>query len=154
MVNGIATEEQGIELLYRGRNISRIPFENVSQHNNTCFELDIEPLLSEPSWSKQFNIPQSYKDMDVEDYVLRLVTDAEEPNGRARVEMELAMFASRNLFPILCILIYIVDEMRKNNIVWGVGRGSSVASYVLYLIGIHKINSLRYNLPIEEFLKD
>lgn len=153
MVNEIATEEQGIELLYRGRNISRIPFENVLQHNNACFELDIEPLLSEPSWSKQFNIPQAYKDIDVEEYVLRLVTDAEEPEGRARVEMELAMFASRNLLPILSLLIYIVDEMRKNNIVWGVGRGSSVASYVLYLIGIHKIDSVKYGLDIKEFLK-
>jgi len=153
MVNEIATEEQGIELLYRGRNISRIPFENVSQHNNSCFELDIEPLLSSPSWSKQFNIPQAYKDIDVEDYILRLVTDAEDPKGRARVEMELAMFASRNLLPILQLLIFLVDEMRKNNIVWGVGRGSSVASYVLYLIGVHKIDSLRYDLKIEEFLK-
>jgi len=50
-------------------------------------------------------------------------------------------------------MIYIVDMMRKNNLVWGVGRGSSVASYVLYLIGIHKIDSLKYNLNIEEFLK-
>jgi DNA polymerase III alpha subunit len=43
--------------------------------------------------------------------------------------------------------------MRKNKIVWGVGRGSSVASYVLFLIGIHKVNSLKYNLDIKEFLK-
>jgi DNA polymerase III alpha subunit len=43
--------------------------------------------------------------------------------------------------------------MRENKIVWGVGRGSSVASYVLYLIGIHKINSLKYNLDINEFLR-
>jgi len=148
----IATEDQGIELLYRGRNISRIPFSNVSQHNDHCFELDIAPLLSEPSWSKQFNIPQKYKDINVEKYVLDLVTNAEEQK-RARVEMELAMFASRNLFPVLQLMIFIVDEMRKNKIVWGVGRGSSVASYVLYLIGVHKIDSVRYNLPITEFLK-
>jgi DNA polymerase III alpha subunit len=43
--------------------------------------------------------------------------------------------------------------MRKENIVWGVGRGSSVASYVLYLIGVHKIDSLYYNLDVEEFLR-
>jgi DNA polymerase III alpha subunit len=43
--------------------------------------------------------------------------------------------------------------MRKHNIVWGVGRGSSVASYVLYLIGVHKINSMYYDLDIEEFLR-
>jgi len=43
--------------------------------------------------------------------------------------------------------------MRRNNIVWGLGRGSSTASYVLYLLGVHKINSLYYDLSIEEFLK-
>ena len=152
MVNVIATEDQGIELLYRGRNISKIPFDNVEQHNANCFELDIEPLLNKPTWSKDFNLPSQYKDIDVDDYVLNLVTDAEEKT-RARVEMELEMFASRDLFPIIRLLIFLVDEMRKNKIVWGVGRGSSVASYVLYLIGVHKIDSIRFNLPIEEFLK-
>jgi DNA polymerase III alpha subunit len=46
-----------------------------------------------------------------------------------------------------------VETMRVNNIVWGVGRGSSVASYVLYLIGVHKIDSMYYDLDIEEFLR-
>ena len=74
-------------------------------------------------------------------------------NPAARVEEELALYKARNLYPILQLMIYIVDMMRKNNLVWGVGRGSSVASYVLYLIGIHKIDSIKYNLDIEEFLK-
>jgi DNA polymerase III alpha subunit len=57
------------------------------------------------------------------------------------------------MFVLLQYLKYLVDTMRKNNIIWGVGRGSSVASYVLYLIGIHRINSLYYDLSIDEFLK-
>jgi DNA polymerase III alpha subunit len=48
---------------------------------------------------------------------------------------------------------YLVDTLRKNIIVWGVGRGSSVASYILYLIGVHRIDSLYYDLDIAEFLK-
>ena len=67
--------------------------------------------------------------------------------------MELAEFKARNLFPILQLLIYIIDTMRKNNLVWGVGRGSSVASYILYLLGVHKVDSVKYNLNIKEFLK-
>jgi len=43
--------------------------------------------------------------------------------------------------------------MRKNNLVWGVGRGSSVSSYLLYLIGVHKVDSYKYRLDIKEFLK-
>ena len=60
--------------------------------------------------------------------------------------------SNRNLFPVLKVLIYIIDTMRKNNLVWGIGRGSSVASYVLYLIGVHKVDS-KYNLDIKEFPK-
>ena len=50
-------------------------------------------------------------------------------------------------------LIYFVDTLRANNVVWGVGRGSSVASYVLFIIGVHKIDSVKYKLPINEFFK-
>jgi len=54
---------------------------------------------------------------------------------------------------LLRYMIYLVDFMRENNIVWGVGRGSSVASYVLYLIGVHRINSIQYGLDWHEFLR-
>ena len=67
--------------------------------------------------------------------------------------MELLLFQERDMFDLLKYLKYLVDTMRENNIIWGVGRGSSVSSFVLYLIGIHKINSLYYDLSIEEFLK-
>ena len=67
--------------------------------------------------------------------------------------MELAMFKERGLYPILQLLIYVIDVMRYHKLVWGVGRGSSVASFVLYILGVHKIDSHKYNLDIKEFLK-
>jgi DNA polymerase III alpha subunit len=57
------------------------------------------------------------------------------------------------MFDLLRYLKYFVDTMRKNSVLWGLGRGSSVASYVLYLLGVHRINSLYYDLDIKEFLK-
>jgi len=72
---------------------------------------------------------------------------------RDRVSLELDLFIKNQMFDVLHAMKYIVDTLRANNIVWGVGRGSSVASYVLYLIGVHKIDSIKYNLPIEEFFK-
>ena len=63
------------------------------------------------------------------------------------------LFKQNNMIPVLKTMKYVVDTLRKNNIVWGVGRGSSVSSYVLYLIGIHKIDSVKYALPIDEFFK-
>ena len=66
---------------------------------------------------------------------------------------ELLLYQERGMFDLLRFLVYIVDVMREQDIVWGVGRGSSVASYVLYLIGVHKIDSLYYDLDIAEFLR-
>lgn len=95
-------------------------------------------------------MPLEYKNLDIAHWVL---TQCQSDQELQRAGEELIMFQERNLFVLLQYLKYLVDTMRTNNIVWGVGRGSSVASFVLYLIGIHKINSLFYDLPISEFLK-
>jgi DNA polymerase III alpha subunit len=70
-----------------------------------------------------------------------------------RVSLELELFIKHGMYDVLYVMKYIVDTLRENNVLWGVGRGSSVSSYVLFLIGIHKIDSVKYNLPIEEFFK-
>ena len=97
-----------------------------------------------------WSMPDKYKNMDIAEWVLAQCTNEEQLQ---RVGQELLMFQDRNLFELLKFMKYLVDTMREHNIVWGVGRGSSVASYVLYLIGVHKIDSIYYQLDIEEFLK-
>jgi DNA polymerase III alpha subunit len=57
------------------------------------------------------------------------------------------------MLDLLRVLKYTVDTLKTNSIVWGVGRGSSVASYVLFLLGVHKIDSVKYNLDWREFLR-
>lgn len=95
-------------------------------------------------------MPQSYAQLDIAQWVLdKCNTDAE----LQRVGEELLLYQHYEMFPLLRYLVYLVDTMRSNNIVWGVGRGSSVASYVLFLIGVHRINSMLYDLDIREFLK-
>jgi len=95
-------------------------------------------------------MPDNYKRLDVEKYIKDKCTTSEEIG---RIEQELVEYESRNMYDLLRYMIYLVDFMRANNIVWGVGRGSSVASYVLYLIGIHKVNSIQYGLDYREFLR-
>jgi DNA polymerase III alpha subunit len=95
-------------------------------------------------------MPPEYFKLDIAQWVLnQCTTDAE----LQRVADELMLFQERDLFNLLRWLKYFVDTMRANQVVWGVGRGSSVASYVLYLIGVHRINSMYYDLNITEFLK-
>jgi DNA polymerase III alpha subunit len=99
---------------------------------------------------RKWFMPDKYKTMDIAEWVLAQCTNQEQLQ---RAGQELLMFQDRNLFDLLKFMKYLVDTMREHNIVWGVGRGSSVASYVLYLIGVHKIDSIYYQLDIEEFLK-
>lgn len=95
-------------------------------------------------------MPEEYMNLDIAQYVLdQCKNDAE----LQRAGQELLMYQERDMFDLLRYLKYLVDTFRTNKLVWGVGRGSSVASFVLFLIGVHKINSLYYDLSIEEFLK-
>ena len=95
-------------------------------------------------------MPKEYLEMDIAQFVLsQCTTEAE----LQRAGDELLKFQEKDLFDLLRYLKFLVDTMRKHNIVWGVGRGSSVASFVLFLLGVHRINSLYFDLSIDEFLK-
>jgi DNA polymerase III alpha subunit len=99
---------------------------------------------------QQWHMPDEYKQLDIAEYVLSLCHDQDELQ---RCGQELLLYQERNLFDLLRYLKYLVDVMQNNNIIWGVGRGSSVASYVLYKLGIHRINSMYYDLDPAEFLR-
>jgi DNA polymerase-3 subunit alpha len=95
-------------------------------------------------------MPEEYKLYDIVDWLYSQCKTSEQKD---RVTEELKAFAERDMIMLLKWLKYFVDTCRKNNIVWGVGRGSSVSSYVLYIIGVHKIDPLKYNLDWQDFLR-
>jgi DNA polymerase III alpha subunit len=111
-------------------------------------DVDVEEFhrLNQQQWF----MTVEYKNLDIAKYILDLCTTDSELQ---RVGEELLLYQERDLFDLLRYLVYLVDIMRANNIIWGVGRGSSVASYVLYLIGIHRVNSMYYDLDPREFLR-
>jgi DNA polymerase III alpha subunit len=104
-------------------------------------------LACQSNW----NMPDEYKALDIEEYIWSL-TPPWDPQ-HTRVLEELAAFKERNMLDLLRWLKYFVDTCNENNVVWGIGRGSSVASYILYLIGVHHIDSIKYNLEWQEFLR-
>jgi hypothetical protein len=97
-----------------------------------------------------WRMPDEYKSMDIAAWVLEQCSN---PAELQRCGEELLLFQERDAFDLLRYMKYLVDTLRQNNVVWGVGRGSSVASFVLYKIGVHRINSLYYDLDPREFLK-
>jgi DNA polymerase III alpha subunit len=95
-------------------------------------------------------MPKEYNDVNVLEYLLAKCQTIEEEQ---RVRDEYALFEKKKFTKVLQFLIYFIDTLRANNVVWGVGRGSSVASFCLFLIGVHKINPLLYDLNYQEFLR-
>jgi DNA polymerase III alpha subunit len=102
--------------------------------------------IQQDSW----HMPREYLELDIAKWVL---SQCKESHELQRAGQELMLYQDRNLFNLLRYLKYLVDTLRYNNVLWGVGRGSSVSSYVLYLIGVHRIDSLYYDLSIDDFLK-
>lgn len=100
--------------------------------------------------SNDWHMPDEYKSMDIAKWVL---DQCENQDQLQRVGTELLEFQRRGMMDLLRWMKYFVDTCRKERVVWGVGRGSSVASYVLYKIGVHKIDSMKYNLDWQEFLR-
>ena len=99
---------------------------------------------------QQWHMPEEYQQLDIAQYVLSLCSSEAELQ---RCGEELLLYQERDLFNLLRYLKYLVDVMKENRIIWGVGRGSSVASFVLYKLGVHRIDSLYYKLDIGEFLR-
>ncbi len=112
--------------------------------------IDVDQKTFDGVCQSEWFMPDEYKKIDLISYLLEKCNTQQE---KFRVIEEVEEYNKREMRMILRYMIYLVDFMRENNIVWGVGRGSSVASYVLYLIGVHKVDSLKYNLDWREFLR-
>ena len=162
----IFDEDDVCDLLMRGREPNSIKgmlvdqtvnIERAIQHLDTYPELiryverdDIMTNVFDQEHQARWHMPEEYKNLDIAEYVLSLcATEAE----LQRCGEELLLYQERDLFNLLRYLKYLVDLMTENRVIWGVGRGSSVASFVLYKLGVHRIDSIYYKLDVGEFLR-
>jgi DNA polymerase III alpha subunit len=136
--------EPGVNLETASAYLEQIP--ELVEYAFTDMTVEEFDAMKQHSW----HMPNEYKQLDIAEYILSLCdSDAK----LQRCGEELLLFQERNLFDLLRYLKYLVDTLQSNNMIWGVGRGSSVASYVLYLLGVHRIDSMFYDLDPSEFLR-
>ena len=160
----IFSEEDVIELLYTNPDfdITKLYFEDIAKYTESLKELGVDlPVINtapaRPNLSEfdklncgKWHMPEKYYQINVLQWLLdKCQTDDE----RLRVQEEYDLFERKEFVKVLQFLIYFIDTLRANNVVWGVGRGSSVASFCLFLIGVPKINPMLYGLDIREFLR-
>tara|TARA_B100001109_G_C18759797_1_gene425524 strand:+ start:134 stop:655 length:522 start_codon:yes stop_codon:yes gene_type:complete len=158
------TEQDAIDILYTNPefDIRKLFFEDIEKYNSTVKDLGLDlPIIQKAPErgdlsefdnknTDNWHMPEKYYQINVLQWLLdKCQNDAE----KERVQIEYDLFEKKKFVRVLQFLIYFVDTLRQNNIVWGVGRGSSVASFCLFLIGVHKINPMLYNLDHREFLR-
>lgn len=113
--------------------------------DETILEFTEEVLNLKYDWQ----IPKEYLQLDLIDFFSKFITVENEQ----RIITELSIIIDRKLENHIRTIIYLVDYLTENNILWGLGRGSSCACYLLFLIGLHSVDCLKYNISYEEFFK-
>lgn len=131
--------------------------------------ITVKEHFNEEKLDLTWNIPEEYKNINVVEYLIQKLEQEETRNSWnkdgqqyhpafvkrvARVQTEYNLYKKLNLIDALRALIFIINTLNQNRVVWGVGRGSSVSSYILYLIGVHDVDSVEYELDIEDFLHE
>lgn len=112
--------------------------------------------------SFQWNIPIEYFELNVKEVIYKRLKVEFDQNCFSkhdedlridRVKSELILWEDRGLIDVLRLLMYVVDTFVETNTIWGTGRGSSCCSYILYLIGVHDVDSIQYDLDIKDFFR-
>ena len=71
-----------------------------------------------------------------------------------RLEYELKILSRNKYLDFILIVKDIIDFANANDIIVGPGRGSCCGSLVLYLLGITKVDPIKYDLMFERFVSD
>lgn len=118
-----------------------------------------EPETPSPE-TKAWRIPEAYLSLDLEEFLGNLLRAYLSQNPTLDAEQYLERFAeelyliqTKNMVPFIQTLIYMIDTFKEKNVVWGVGRGSSVESLILFLIDVNLLDPLLYNIELDHFYR-
>lgn len=93
------------------------------------------------------NIPEKYLNVDFS------FIKYNNPLYQERIDLELEYIIKNDVLHLFQIVYYVLDVFRDNSIIWGVGRGSSCASLLLYSLDLHLVDPILYDIDMEEFFK-
>jgi DNA polymerase III alpha subunit len=131
---------------------------------NLLVDTEEEQIKSIPSQNQvhaairpqQYILPARFLNLDLRQHVLEKYN--EHLNGASpkeielhRIDAELEEISNRNIENLFKTIIFVVESFRRQGIVFGVGRGSSCACFILFLIGLNLVNPMVYNIPLDEF---
>jgi len=136
----------------------------VSQFNqNSPDEEQIKVGADDPvSLNLRWHLPLEYQELDLHGYLLDTAApiiserydESDQSIAIQRVVDELEEINRRGMVEFIKTIIFVIDTFKKDGVVWGVGRGSSCASFILFILGLHSVDCIRLDVPMSEFFHD
>lgn len=152
----LGVEPSKIRVTYQSDDVRRFN----EQVDGERLEIDNDPPAPlDFTW----NLPEKYLTSDLLDILAERFTPLwqeldyspeEEAQGLQRLVEELEQVQKFGMEHLIRTVIYVIDRFREEGVIWGVGRGSSCASYLLFVIGLHSVDCLRYQVPASEFFHE
>ena len=165
----ILNPEQVVNALARGISVSQMRVrgtsEEVEQFNSQVAEQDRlrleapEPIPIQMDWQ----LPDQYKNMNLRETIVARAVDrliaidydeVTQERAALRIQTELDEIEARGMVEFMKTIIYVLDTFREKDIFWGVGRGSSCACYILFILGLHCVDCVKFDVPMSEFFHD
>lgn len=139
----------------------------IQQFNLNCDDGDeLKKNNDEVKLDTSWSLPKEWASLTI-DQVQHLIVDkatdliakakyseVQVAKAYTRIEQELKEIERRNMVDFLKTIMFVLETFKKNNICWGVGRGSSCASYILFILGLHVVDCIKFDVPMEEFFHD
>ena len=125
----IFTEQDAIDLLYTDPkfDLSKLFFDETKKYESALKELGLDLPVIQTAPKREsvdkfdnkninnWHMPEKYYQINVLEWLLEKCQSDEE---RLRVQMEYDLFEKKKFVRVLQFLIYFVDTLRQNNIVW------------------------------------
>lgn len=156
-----ASPEKAVDLLQRG-----VPAAKLAVTELTPDIIEFNRFVDKPLGLKQalsatfpaaWVLPDKYKQLDLAEHLIGLADCIEQDSlyerRLQRLVEEIDLYTKLGYHDLLRTLIYIIDELTRQQVVWGVGRGSSCSSYLLYLLGLHEVDAVKFDIPLSDFLR-
>lgn len=145
------------EMMWEGKDTSKFHMMETESslyydlRNNTHKSVDIDqnPAIS--------GVVRFHTEEDIEELLDRIYSSSrlkgtEEEDKR--IEMEVDYFIRSGNILFVLWTSDTINKFKEDGVIWGVGRGSSCASYVLYLLDVHCVDSIAYDIPFRELSKE
>lgn len=138
--------------------VTKITPEVLEYNQFSDIKINVKTQIAENLFPLGWSIPDHYKYMNIDEYLIGLVSNVEQDNlydkRIERLSYEIYLFKKLELDDVLKMLIYVIDRLKETKSVWGVGRGSSCSSYLLFLLGLHEVDPVLYEIDIHDFIRE